>query len=80
MCKLFSFPVWFVLSLIWCAAVAYWGYTTLPHVPLDMGGPDAATQDALRAAVQRHTIMYGILAAVPPLIALGFGRLVCRGR
>jgi hypothetical protein len=80
MCKLFSFPVWFILSLIWCAAVAYIGYTTLPHVPLDMGGNDPATQEALRAAVQKHTIMYGLLAAVPPAIALIFGRLLCRGR
>jgi hypothetical protein len=78
MCKLFSFPAWFVLSLIWCAVVAYWGYTTLPHVPLDMGGADATTNEAFRAATGKHMIMYGLLAAVPPAIALIFGRLLCR--
>jgi hypothetical protein len=78
MCKLFSFPVWLVLSLVWTGVVAYFGYTTAPHVPMDMSPGDPATQEALRAATSRHAIMFGLLAAVPPAIALVFGRLVCR--
>jgi len=77
--KLFSFPGWLVLSLIWTAAVAYLGYTSAPHVPMDMSATDPATVEALRAATTRHAIMYGLLAAVPPAIALVFGRLFCRG-
>lgn len=78
MCKLFSFPVWFVLSLIWTGIVAYLGYTSAPYVPMDMSASDPATQEALRAAMTRHVIMYGLLAAAPPAIALIFGRLLCR--
>jgi hypothetical protein len=74
----FSFPVWLVLSLAWTGAVAYVAYTTVPHVPLDMSPSDPATQDALRAAMSRHAILYGLLAAAPPAIALVFGRLLCR--
>lgn len=79
MCKLFSFPVWLVLSLIWTAAVAYFGYTTAPYVPMDMSASDPATVEALRAATGKHALMYGLLAAGPPAIALIFGRLFCRG-
>ncbi|HEX2842422.1 hypothetical protein [Hyphomicrobium sp.] len=78
MCRLFSFPMWFVLSLIWVGIVAYFGYTTTPHVPMDMSANDPATVEALRAATGKHAIMYGLLAAVPPAIALLFGRLMCR--
>lgn len=80
MCKVFSFPVWFVASLIWTGAVAYWGYTTAPYVPMDMSASDPATQEALRAATSKHAIMFGLLAAGPPAIALLFGRMMCRGR
>lgn len=79
MCKLFSFPVWLVLSLIWTGIVAYYGYTTVPYVPMDMSPSDPATQEALRAATGKHAIMFGLLAAAPPAIALAFGRLFCRG-
>lgn len=78
MCKLFSFPVWLVLSLIWTGIVAYLGYTTAPYVPMDMSPSDPATQEALRAATSKHAILFGLLAAVPPAIALVFGRLMCR--
>ncbi len=78
MCRLFSFPVWLVLSLVWTGVVAYFGYTTAPHVPMDMSPSDPATQEALRAATSKHAILYGLLAAGPPAIALAFGRLVCR--
>ncbi len=78
MCRLVSFPVWLVLSLAWTGAVAYVAYSTAPHVPFDLSPSDPATQEALRAATGRHAILYGLLAAVPPAIALVFGRLLCR--
>lgn len=78
MCRLFSFPVWFVLSLIWTGIVAYLGYMNAPYVPMDMSPSDPATQEALRSAMTRHALMYGLLAAGPPAIALVFGRLLCR--
>lgn len=78
MCKLLSFPVWLALSLIWTGIVAYFGYASAPHVPLDMSPADPATVEALRAATTKHAVMFGLLAAVPPAIALLFGRLFCR--
>lgn len=80
MCKLFSFPVWFVLSVIWVGAVAYYGFLNVPYVPLDVSASDPGTVEALNRATLRHSIMFGLLAAVPPLIALLFGKLVCRFR
>lgn len=78
MCRLFSFPVWLVLSLAWTGLVAYLGYTSAPYVPMDMSPADPATAEALRAATARHALMYGLLAAGPPAIALIFGRFLCR--
>jgi hypothetical protein len=78
MSKLFSFRAWLVLSLIWTAAVAYFGYVNAPYAPLDVSATDPATIEALRAATGRHALMYGLLAAGPPAIALIFGRLLWR--
>jgi len=80
MCKLFSFPVWLVVSLVWAGAVAYTGFMNAPYVPLDVSANDPGTVEALNRATLRHSILYGLLAAVPPLIVLLFGKLICRGR
>ena len=77
MCKLFSFPGWLALSLIWTAGVAYFAYIGAPQVPLDMSPNDPATVEALRAATGRHAIMYGLLAAGPPAIARARARSGC---
>lgn len=76
MCKLFSFPVWLVLSLIWTGVVAYFGYVNAPYLPLDVA-QDPASVEALRAATGAHALKFGLLAAGPPAIALIFGRLLC---
>jgi hypothetical protein len=76
--KLFSFPVWLVLSLIWTGLVAYYAYSTMPHVPMDMSPSDPATLEALRAATGKHAFTYGLIAAVPPALLLMLGWLFCR--
>ncbi len=76
--KVFTFPVWLVLSLIWTGLVAYYAYTTLPHVPMDMSASDPATVEALRAATGKHAFTYGLIAAAPPALARRIGWLVCR--
>lgn len=78
MCKNF-FPIWFVASLIWTGVVAYFGFVSAPYVPMDMSASDPATIDALRTATLKHALLFGLLAAVPPAIALVFGRMLCRG-
>lgn len=65
------FAFWFVAALVWTAAVAYFGFQSMPHVPMDMSPDDPATKQALAGAMLKHVISYGGLAAVPPAIALG---------
>lgn len=75
-----SFASWLVLSLIWTLAVAASCWMTWPAVPLDMSASDPATVEALRKAGFAHALRYGILAAVPPAIALIASRFLCPGR
>lgn len=63
-----------VLSLGWIAAVAWYGWTTLPHLPLDVSGSDPATVAALQSAQMRHALLYAIVAMVPAGALLWFGR------
>jgi hypothetical protein len=77
MCRLMTFPVWLAGSLIWTGVIAYFAFTSAPQVPLDMSPSDPATVEALRAATGKHALMFGLLAAVPPAIALIFGRFFC---
>lgn len=76
--KLFSFPVWLAVSLIWTGLVAYFGYQHAPYVPLDVSASDPVTVEALRAATLKHALMFGVLAAGPPAIALIFASLLRR--
>ncbi len=67
MCKLFSFPVWFALSLIWCAAVAYYAlHDAAASCPSTLLATMRLTQQkTLRAAIKR-TIMYGLCPPFRP--------------
>ncbi len=77
MCAIFSFRTWFILSLIWTGVVFYLAYSTWPQVPLDISPIDPATVEAMRGALLKHALLYGLLGAVPPLIALFVGRRFC---
>jgi hypothetical protein len=77
MCAVFSFRTWFALSLIWAAAMFYLAYSTWPQVPLDISPIDPATVEAMRGAILKHSLFYGLLSAGPPLVALLFGRRLC---
>ena len=77
MARLCSFRTWLLVSLVWTAAMAVACYVTWPVVPLDIAPADPATLEALRAALLRHALFYGALAAVPPLLALLAGRSLC---
>jgi len=77
MCAVFSFRTWFVLSLIWAGAMFYLAYTNWPQVPLDISPIDPATVEAMRGALLKHSLLYGLLSAGPPLIALLLGRRFC---
>jgi hypothetical protein len=91
MCKFINFQTWFVLSLFWTAAMAYLGYAEWPRVveshggfnpPLDISPADGAAlaSAAYHTALLKHSLCYGAVAAVPPLVALLAGRRMCAGR
>lgn len=78
--SVFSYPLWFALSLAWTLGVGYIALQSLPQVPLDLSPNDPATLEALRAATGRHMVMFGLLGAVPPALLLGLVYLVQRSR
>ena len=77
---IFSFPMWFAVSLVWTLGVFYIAMAGMPQVPLDMSPNDPATAEAFRAATTRHLVMFGLLGAVPPALLLGLVFLAQRGR
>ena len=62
-----------LIALIWIMAVAWFGWTSLPQLPLDVSASDPATLEALNAARWRHGFGYGAAAFVPALAALWLG-------
>jgi succinate dehydrogenase hydrophobic anchor subunit len=67
-----------VIALVWCAAVLWHGWTTLPHVPLDVSASDPATVEALNAARLNHALIYAAAALLPAGAALWLSRLLGR--
>jgi hypothetical protein len=79
MCALMTFRNW-VLFLIVCAgAAAFFGWQSLPHLPLD-SGVDPATLAAYQAAVIAHWIKFAAIGLGIPLLVLIVGRLACGKR
>lgn len=57
-------------SLIWIAAVAWFAWTSWPHMSLDLGH-DPATLSAHQSAIVRHVLRYAAIALVPAATLLG---------
>lgn len=69
---------WIVLSILWAAGVAYFGWSNWPTIPLDVSADDPATRAAFDGAVQAHVLEYALLALAPPAVLLVLGRLLLR--
>lgn len=67
-----------IAAVLWALAAAYYAYTTLPHLPLDISAVDPATQKAFKAAFRQHAIAYAIIALLPLLVLLPVTALMCR--
>lgn len=67
-----------LVALGWIAAVAWFGWTTLPQLPLDVSASDPATLDALHAARTTHGLIHAGIALVPALALMTLGRWLTR--
>lgn len=76
--SLLNFKVWLLFSLVWVAAMAYWCFQSWPRLPLDVSSIDPETLKILEAAKWRHLAEHAVAALLPPALAYGAGRLLCR--
>ena len=76
--SLLNFKVWLLFSLIWVGAMAYWCFQYWPRLPLDVSSIDPETLKILEGAQWRHLIEHALIAFVPPALAYGAGRMLCR--
>lgn len=67
-----------IIALLWMAAAGWYGWSTLPQLPLDSGS-DPATLEALNDARLRHGAVFALVALVPALIVLAIGRRLTAG-
>lgn len=67
-----------IISGIWIAAVAWFGWTSLPQLPLDVSATDPGTVEALNAARTQHALMFGAIALVPAVLVVWLGRWSAR--
>lgn len=69
-----------LIAVIWIAAVAWFGWTSLPHLPLDVSASDPATLEALSAARMQHGALFAAIALLPALAVVAIGRWLTRAR
>lgn len=67
-----------VVALVWIAAVTWFGWTSLPHLPLDVSASDPATLDALNRARMQHGLFHAVIALVPAIGLIMIGRRLTR--
>lgn len=67
-----------IIAVLWTAAVAWFGWTSLPQLPLDVSASDPGTIDALNAARTQHALMLGAIAFVPAVLVVWLGRWLSR--
>lgn len=68
-----------LVALAWIAAVAWYGWTSLPQLPLDVSASDPATIDALNAARLQHGLIFAVIALLPAIVVTTIGRWLTRG-
>lgn len=64
----------FLLAAVWIGGVAWFGWTLMPHVPLDVSAGDPATVEALQAARLRHVVVFGAIGLGPAALMIWLGR------
>jgi hypothetical protein len=69
-----------LLALVWVVAVAWFGWTSLPQLPLDVSASDPATLEALNAARMQHGAVFAAIALLPAIVVVAIGRWLARAR
>jgi hypothetical protein len=69
-----------LLALLWIAGVAWFGWMSLPQLPLDVSASDPATLDALNAARMQHWAVFAAIALLPAMAVVAIGRWLTRAR
>jgi hypothetical protein len=67
-----------IIAGTWIAAAAWFGWTSLPQLPLDVSATDPATIDALNAARTQHALKFAGIAFVPAVLVVWLGRWLSR--
>lgn len=67
-----------IVAIAWIAGVAWFGWSSMPQLPLDVSASDPATIEALNAARTKHGMMFGLIAVVPAMLVIGLGRWLSR--
>lgn len=68
------------IALLWAIITVVHGYTTWPHIPMDVSANDPATRAAFNAVLQRHILVHAVVGLVPLLASTALVFLVCRKR
>ncbi len=68
------------IAVVWGLVVMVHGYTTWPHIPMDVSASDPVTLASFNAVVQRHIISHAIAGLAPFVMAIAFIRYVCGKR
>jgi hypothetical protein len=67
-----------LVALVWIAAVAWYGWISLPQLPLDVSATDPATLEALNAARMQHGLFFAAVAFLPAIAIVAIGRWLMR--
>lgn len=72
--------VGWIVAVCWIAFAAYLGWSSAPHIPMDISASDPATRQAYTAAWTWHVIRHAALALVPAGLVVGIARMLTRPR
>ncbi len=67
-----------LVALVWIVAVAWFGWTSLPQLPLDVSASDPATLEALNRARMQHGLLHAAIALLPAIVLILIGRRLTR--
>ncbi len=65
-------------ALAWMVGVAWFAWTMLPQLPLDVSASDPATLEALNAARMQHGLTFAAVALLPAMVVILASRLLTR--